>query len=129
MSTLFKIDGVSYNVLVPSGGLKRSAKVLDGDNVGRMQSGRMKRDIIGTYYNYSMQIDTRGLNAAQYDALYQVLTAPVDYHTVVVPYGQSTLTYEAYVSNVDDEVILMQDGRNLWGNLSVDFIAMEPDRT
>lgn len=125
----FLLDGVSYNVMVPEGGLKRSGRVLDGDNAGRLQSGRMQRDIIGTYYNYSMQIDTSRLNVSQYDALYQVLTAPVDYHAVVMPYGQGTLSFQAYVSNVDDELILMQNGRNLWGNLSVNFIAMEPARS
>lgn len=129
MKPVFKVDGVSYNVIVPEGGLKRQGRVLDGESVGRMLSGRMMRDIVGTYYNYAMQIDTRNLDVAQYDALYQVLSAPVDYHTVILPYGQSTLTFQAYVSNLDDELVLMQDGRNLWGNLSFTFVAMQPERT
>lgn len=129
MNPIFKVDGVSYNVIVPEGGLKRQGRVLDGDNAARMLSGRMKRDIIGTYYNYVMQLDTRNLDVAQYDALYQVLSAPVDYHTVILPYGQSTLTFQAYVSNLDDELVLMQEGRNLWGNLSFTFVAMQPERT
>lgn len=129
MKPVFKVDGVSYNVIVPEGGLKRQGRVLDGESVGRMLSGRMMRDIVGTYYNYAMQIDTRNLDVAQYDALYQVLSAPVDYHTVILPYGQSTLTFQAYVTNLDDELVLMQDGRNLWGNLSFTFVAMQPERT
>lgn len=129
MKPIFKVDGVSYNVIVPEGGLKRQGRVLDGESVGRMLSGRMKRDIVGTYYNYALQIDTRNLDVAQYDALYQVLSAPVDYHTVILPYGQSTLTFQAYVTNLDDELVLMQEGRNLWGNLSFTFIAMQPERT
>ena len=129
MAPIFKVDGVAYNVTVPEGGLKRQGRILDGDNAGRMQSGRMQRDVIGTYYNYVMQIDTKSLDVAQYDALYQVLSAPVDYHTVILPYGQSTLTFQAYVSNVDDELMLMQGNRNLWGNLSFTFVAMQPART
>lgn len=129
MKPVFKVDGVSYNVIVPEGGLKRQGRVLDGESVGRMLSGRMMRDIVGTYYNYAMQIDTRNLDVAQYDALYQVLSAPVDYHTVILPYGQSTLTFQAYVTNLDDELVLMQEGRNLWGNLSFTFVAMQPERT
>lgn len=128
MKPVFKVNGRAYNVTVPDGGLKRSGKVLDGDNATRGKSGRMIRDIIGTYYNYSMEIDTRGLDVAAYDALYEVLSAPVDFHTITVPYGQGTLTFEAYVSNVDDALKLMQDGRSLWGGLSFDFIAMEPQR-
>lgn len=129
MKPVFKVDGVSYNVIVPEGGLKRQGRVLDGESVGRMLSGRMMRDIVGTYYNYAMQIDTRNLDVAQYDALYQVLSAPVDYHTVILPYGQSTLTFQAYVTNLDDELVLIQEGRNLWGNLSFTFVAMQPERT
>ncbi|KAB4860864.1 hypothetical protein GAG84_27815 [Bacteroides thetaiotaomicron] len=129
MKPVFKVDGVSYNVIVPEGGLKRQGRVLDGEIVGRMLSGRMMRDIVGTYYNYAMQLDTRNLDVAQYDALYQVLSAPVDYHTVILPYGQSTLTFQAYVTNLDDELVLMQEGRNLWGNLSFTFVAMQPERT
>ena len=129
MKPVFKVDGVSYNVIVPEGGLKRQGRVLDGESVGRMLSGRMMRDIVGTYYNYAMQLDTRNLDVAQYDALYQVLSAPVDYHTVILPYGQSTLTFQAYVTNLDDELVLIQEGRNLWGNLSFTFVAMQPERT
>lgn len=129
MKTVFKIDGVSYDVMVPDGGLQRTASVLDGDNAGRSKSGRMIRDVIGTYYNYSLQIDTSNLNMAQYDTLYEVLTAPADSHSIVVPYGQGTLTFEAYISNVSDSVKLMTDGKTLWGDLSVTFTAMGPKRT
>lgn len=129
MNPVFKIDGVSYNVRVPDGGLKRSASVLDGDNAGRAKSGRMIRDIIGTYYNYTLQIETNGLDVAQYDNLYEVLTSPEEYHTIEVPYGQGTLTFQAYISNAEDAVVTMENGRNTWGGLSINFIAMAPART
>lgn len=128
MTPVFKIDGKSYDVMVPDGGLQRTAAVLDGDNAGRSKSGRMIRDVIGTYYNYTLQIDTSRLNVAQYDALYEVLTSPADSHTIVMPYGQGTLTFEAYVSNVSDSVKLMANGKTLWGDLSVTFTAMGPKR-
>lgn len=124
----FMIDGRSYDVLVPDGGIKRSGKVLDGDNVGRSKAGRMIRDIIGTYYNYSMEIDAKGLSVGDYDALYETLSAPDDSHRIVVPYGQGKLSFEAYVSNVDDTLLRMQDGQNLWGGLSFNFVATEPKR-
>ena len=126
---VFTLDGVTYDVLVPRKGIKRSGKILDGDNAGRNKPGDMIRDIIGTYYNYSMQIDTSRLNAAAYDQLYEALTAPVDSHTLKVPYGQGTITFEAYIANVDDTLDLMEDTRNLWGELTVNFIAMSPHRT
>ena len=129
MKPIFTVDGHAYEVTVPAGGLKRSGQVMDGDKAGRLQTGRMERDIIGTFYNYSLQIETQNLNAAEYDELYHVLSAPVDYHTITLPYGQSTITFEAYVSNVNDELKLMQENRNIWGGLTFNFVAMEPQRS
>ena len=128
MTPIFQVDGVTYHVTVPQGGLKRSGKVTDDSAAGRNQSGGMNRSIIGTYYNYSMQIDTSELDVASYDALFEVLTAPVDYHTITVPYGQSTLTFRAYTANVDDELLLVRDGLQLWGNMTFNFVAMKPNR-
>lgn len=129
MTSLFSVDGQTYNVIVPTGGLKRSGQILDGQNAGRLQSGRMERDIIGTYYNYSLTIDTRGLSNAAYDSLYQVLTAPVDYHVITMPYGQGTITFDAYVSGVEDQMLSNNGSRTFWGEMTVDFIAMGPQRT
>jgi len=125
---VFSIDGVSYpGVLVTS--LKRSFEILDGENAGRVKTGRMKRDIIGTYYNYSMEMDTSEASLTEYDALYEVLSAPVDSHILVVPYAQGALTFEAYVTNGEDELVSMESRRNKWEGLSINFIAMEPERT
>jgi hypothetical protein len=123
---LLTIDGTSYDVAVKE--IKRSANILDGENAGRLISGRMVRDIIGTYYNYSITLNAKALSRAQYDSMYEVLTAPVDSHTIVVPYGQGTLSFEAYVSNVND-VLRWVRGGNLWGDLTVNFVAMAPQRT
>lgn len=60
MAGLFTVDGVSYKVRVPAGGLTRSFQVLDGKNAGRLLSGTMERDIIGTFYNYQLQIEREG---------------------------------------------------------------------
>lgn len=47
MDAVFSVDGIRYNVTVPAGGIKRSASVLDGDNAGRVKSGRMVRPMSG----------------------------------------------------------------------------------
>lgn len=122
----FSIDGKEYGgVHVVS--LKRSFSVLDGENAGRTMDGAMQRDIIGTYYNYSMEIDPSGSSPEEYDALYETLSAPVDSHNIVVPYGQGTLEFKAYVSNGEDEMFQAVEA-NQWNNLSINFIAMKPQR-
>lgn len=124
---VFTIDGAAYpGVLVMD--LQRSFSVLDGENAGRVKTGRMVRDIIGTYYNYSMELDTSEASLAEYDALYEVLSAPEDSHMLIVPYAQGTISFEAYITNGEDSLISMESSRNKWEGLSVNFIAMSPQR-
>lgn len=125
---LFTVDGVSYNVRVPSGGLQRNFKVLDGPNAGRMLDGSMTRDVMGTFYNYTLTIDRAGASAAEYDNLYQVLSAPAASHSVVFPYGQTTLSFQAYVTEGQDVLLRRKGTGNYWAGLSVQFVAMAPQR-
>ena len=49
------------------------------------------------------------------------------------PYGQETLEFEAYVTNGKDKLKKEKDKDgndiNKWSGLSIDFIAMGPQRT
>lgn len=125
---LFTVDGVGYKVSVPTGGLKRSFDVLDGPNAGRMLGGGMTRDVIGTFYNYQLEINRDGASLAEYDRLFEVLSAPVDAHTVTFPYGQETLTFRAYVTKGNDSLLRKSRGKSYWGGLSIQFVAMAPQR-
>lgn len=128
MTSVLSLDGKAYpNLHVVS--LKRSFSVLDGDNAGRVMTGAMKRDIIGTYYNYSMEIAPVSSDLAEYDEFYEAISAPVDSHVLTVPYAQTTVTFDAYVANGEDELVSKNDNRSEWQNLSVNFVAMKPKRT
>lgn len=129
MQKYIKIDGVTYDgIRVLS--VKRSFTVTDGENAGRLAtSGRMVRDIIGTFYNYEFNVDPQSASPETYDAFYQAITAPVDDHEVVVPYGQGSLTFDAYITTGDDELVLISNDANRWKNLSFNVIAMAPQRT
>ena len=128
MTSVLSLDGKEYpNLHVVS--CKRSFAVLDGDNAGRVMTGAMKRDIIGTYYNYSLEIDPVASDPEEYDEFYEAISAPVDSHALTVPYAQGTATFDAYVSNGDDELISKYGTKSEWGNLTFNFIAMTPKRT
>lgn len=125
--SVFSVDGVQYpNVHVLS--LKRNFAVLDGPNAGRVMDGSTKRDIIGTYYNYSMDLDSSYSDLTEYDNLYEVISSPQDSHNIVVPYGQGTLAFEAYVANGEDDLIHKRDSFNKWDHLRINFVAMKPQR-
>ena len=122
------LDNVTYpHIHVVS--IKRSFSVLDGENAGRVMTGKMERDIIGTYYNYSMEVDADDATPSEYDAFYETISAPNDDHTITVPYAQTTKTFKAYVTNGTDELGAMMQNQNRWGTLSFNFIAMSPQRT
>lgn len=123
------IDGVDYD-LVHIVSLKRSFSVLDGPNTGRVQTGEMRRDIIGTYYNYTLKIEPDQSNAsiAQYDSLYEIISSPAESHTIKVPYGQGWKQFKAYVTSGADNLMLKTDDHSKWDGLEINFIAMSPER-
>ena len=123
--SVFTIDGNTYDVEIIS--LKRKFSVLDGDKAGRASDGSMMRNIIGTYYNYSMQLNTDRLSRSQYDELYEILSAPQDSHTVILPYGRGTITQQMYVTGGEDD-LRIDDKGNIWDGLSIEFVAMTPKR-
>lgn len=125
---LFFVDGVPYKVRVPAGGLKRSFKVLDGPNAGRLLTADMTRDVLGTFYNYNLSVIRDGSDLEEYDRLYEVLSAPVDYHIVTLPYGQDMMTFHSYVTAGEDRLLRRKDDKSYWEGLSIDFIAMGPAR-
>ena len=122
---LIEVDGVSYDVI--NSELTRSFQVLDGENAGRTLDGEMHRDVIGTYYNYTWKLEPK--TTEDYSTLYDVLSSPSDYHTITVPYNQSTKTFRAYVTNGQDQLRRQEDGVNYWTGLSINFIAISPNRT
>lgn len=126
MNPAFTIDGRTYAIDIVS--LKRKGAVLDTEESGRVKTGEMIRDIIGTYYNYDIVFGWSTLSPEDYDDLYDTLTAPVESHTVTFPYGQSVLTFQAYVSNASDELAKMSDAVNKWSGLTVSFVAKKPER-
>ena len=124
----FKVDGIEFTKAVVDKP-KRSFQILDGENAGRLiRIAKMERDVLGTFYNYNMTIDSRFMTREEYDTLYDLLSAPDDYHMIEIPFAQGTWVYEAYVTNGTDELIGIRNGVNIWGNLSINFIAMEPQR-
>ena len=67
-----KINGTEFDVTVSISSYEENFNVLDGSNAGRVMSGRMIRDIIGTYIGHSITFYNNGNNAA-FDALWEYL--------------------------------------------------------
>ena len=122
---IFSIDGVELRVNVMK--LERGFSVTDTENSDRLQNYKMHREVAGTFYNYTMEVEPHPSHREDYDTFYEIITAPVESHRMVFPYAQKTLEFEAYVTQGKD-TMKQVNGQNLWEGLSVYFVAMEPQR-
>ncbi len=120
---VFTIDSASFNVSVTR--LERRSEVLETSHARRSKSGVISREIIGTIYNYSMDIEQKSGNIEEYDRLYYLLTSPVDSHSITIPYGQDSLTFKVYINKVSDKLTYLGNYRR-WEGLKVEFMAMSP---
>lgn len=123
-----RMDGKDYDVRIVYNSLVRAFELLEGENAGTMLSGRYDRDLIGTGYSYQMAVEPNPLNRAAYDAFYEAISAPTATHTITVPYGQTTMTYEARVNRGQDIYDGVIAGKKLWSGLVVEFEYIEPQR-
>lgn len=128
---LFTIDGIEYDVDV---GVKldeveRSFEKLSTDKSGRTQSGKMYINLIGTFYNYKLTV-RRGLNCSleDYEKFFEHLSAPVPFNEITVPFGLSTLTFEAYITKASQKLIRSAKDEHYWGPLTISFISRSPQR-
>ena len=120
------LDGIEYNVFVES--LERSFEVADTDATGRTADWVMHRDVVGTFYNYSIAVAVKNFDYDSYNRFYEAISSPTVSHSLTVPYGNGTKTFRAYCTKGKDKVVRKYNGKTLWDGLSVNFIAMEPQR-
>lgn len=123
---MITVDGISYNLAVT--GLERTASFLD-KSAERTEDGVLHRQLIGVYYNYALTIGFLG-DLTVYNAFWDKITEPVEFHTVVVPTGSGDYTFTAYVgAEVRDSLRRQKDGVNYFGGMTVNFIGQSPART
>lgn len=68
-----KLNGIEFDADVAISTYNRSFNVLDGDNAGRVLSGRMIRDVIGTYLGHKITVFRRGDNYEGLDTFWDYL--------------------------------------------------------
>lgn len=119
------VDSTTYDVNVIS--MTRSAEFLD-KFAERVESGELKRELIGVYFNYQLVISP-GTDIAEYAAFWVKITEPEEFHTVTVYDEDGTYTFTAYFSNIKDELRRVSGSSVYWKNLTINFIARSPART
>ena len=117
---VFIIDGVTFKVPIVE--MERKGDVLDL-TAKRTESGILQREIIGTYYNYSLKIGQADFD--DYDAFWQVVTAPSN-HQVQLPHESAPV--ERYFGSCKDNVFFVTSDGYRANGFSCNCIAVNPDR-
>lgn len=122
-----KLNGRSFDADVAISKYNRNFNVLDGENAGRAMTGRMIRDIIGTYLGHKITVFRRGNNYAGLDEFWDYLVAHSVDDSVMLEAadGQTTISYEAYYTSATQDLEMVENGANYWGEIEVNFIPME----
>lgn len=124
MITQFLMDGIAYNVQVIS--LKRTFEIKEGITARATQSGAIYRNLLGTYYNYTITVRERGGDREAFDAFWDAVSQPVASHDCVFPYNQSTIKQRMYVKNGSQQIIRLHENGADWHDITVQFIAQTP---
>lgn len=119
-----RIDGVYYDVPLVS--MKRTADFLD-KYAERTEDGDFKRGLIGVYFNYQMSFGTID-DAELYEALWNKLTEPVEFHDFILPTVRGHYSFRGYISGVSDEAEMIFSNTIDFKGLQCKFIAKKPAR-
>lgn len=121
-----KINGHSFDTTVAISDYEENFNVLDGENAGRVMTGRMVRDIIGTYIGHKITV-FNGKSNTDFDALWNFLIACSVNDSVFLEAadGQSTISYEAYFTSGKRKLRTVEGGVNYWDEIEINFIPIE----
>lgn len=124
--SLITIDNNTYDVGEVS--LSRAFElVVDDLTSGEMLDSSIIEDIVATKIEYSITIQPKRGNFADYDAFVHDITTPKSRRIITVPYGQETITFPANVVSADDSLIRAYK-YNKWGELTITFKPLTPQR-
>jgi len=119
------IDGTFYDI--PLIKVSRTADFLD-KYAERTEDGDLKRELIGVYFNYKLEIGIID-DAATYSAFWDKITEPVEFHDFTLPDLTGTYTFRGYVGSVGDEMKKVYENNVQFSGLKCDFVAKKPART
>ena len=121
---MFTIDGILWNV---ESKLTRVAEMTESEISGMMLNRQYFSDVIGTFMSYDVDLIVARNMCDSYSALYEVLTAPINSHTIVVPYKQGVVTINGRITNVKD-TYLKGKNNTYWIGISFRMISNAPTK-
>lgn len=122
------MDGKTYRLRVKFPDLQRSFYIKEGRNAGDMLDGSYELDSEGTYYDYEMSVEPHPLHPKDYDDFFWDISDPSGRHTILVPFGQTSIALDVQVTSGQDQYRGVMAGVRRWSGLKVQFKARVPHR-
>lgn len=122
-----KLNGIEFDADVAISSYNRNFNVLDGPAAGRVQTGRMMRDVIGTYIGNKIKVFRRADNFNGLDEFWSYLVEHSVDNSVMLEAadGQTTIQYEAYYTSGSQDIEQVINGVNYWGEIEINFIPID----
>ena len=122
-----KLNGRTFVADVAISSYNRNFNVLDGPNAGRVLSGKMIRDVIGTYLGHKITVFRRGDDYAGLDVFWDYLYQHSIDDSVLLEAadGKRTITYQAYYTSASQDLEKVENGVNYWGEIEVNFVPID----
>lgn len=123
-----KIGGILFDVTITE--IEENFNILYGSNTGRTLSrgARMVLDPLGTFYGHKITVKRKQGKEAEFDRLFMFVSKPrTDGISVEAVHNQSTIQYDAYISNGTRKIkkIDLQNNRVYWDSFSINIVPME----
>lgn len=83
-------------------------------------------DVIGTYMQYTVSLAVPIDRPADYGAIYEALTDPVDGHVFALPYNQDIIEITGRIASVSDVYVRLPNGGVYWKGLRFTIEANHP---
>lgn len=122
---MFTLDGFKWDV---SCKIKRKAEMTASEISGLLLDKSYFNDVIGTYMTYEVAIEVPVWAAARYAELYELLTAPVGWHTMTLPYNDSEINITGRIQVVSDIYVGVRGGKKRWRETTFTVIANHPSK-
>ncbi len=123
-----KINDVNYDVIVTD--IQEDFTILYGENTGRTlgEGVPMELEPLGTFFSHKVTFKRSRDNVEEFDRLFDFLTTPrYTGFPVEIVHNQTTIKYEAYVSQGSRKIIriLQKLQKVFWGGLTVNFVPIK----
>jgi hypothetical protein len=128
----FKVGGVSYDVVVTN--IVEDFTILYSENTGRTMSAgaKMSLDPLGTFFAHKVTVKRKRGAERDFDDLLDYISTPRSSGIEVeIVHNQSTIKYEAYVSNGSRQLSQINKSKGVveWGEITINFVPMEAQIT